>query len=162
MRPRYYQLNTSSLLVSTKTTKASFSSRQTGQNAVRASTIVMIAFAVVFGLLAVFIAQAWLNNQAEHAGEESRGEQEADGDANHRRRQAAAALRHRAQRRDAARKCRGRRSAAERRLHQDQRRVARRHAAWCSPRSSRTSRCSRSRSPAPASARRCRRWCSRA
>ena len=31
----------------------------------RASTVVMIAFAAVFGLLAVFIAQAWLNNQAE-------------------------------------------------------------------------------------------------
>ena len=31
----------------------------------RASTIVMISFAVLFGLLAVFIAQAWLNNQAE-------------------------------------------------------------------------------------------------
>jgi pilus assembly protein CpaB len=31
---------------------------------VRASTIVMIGFAVVFGLLAVFIAQVWLNNQA--------------------------------------------------------------------------------------------------
>jgi pilus assembly protein CpaB len=31
----------------------------------RASTVVMIAFAVVFGLLAVFIAQAWLNNQAD-------------------------------------------------------------------------------------------------
>ncbi len=30
----------------------------------RASTIVMIGFAVVFGLLAVFIAQIWLNNQA--------------------------------------------------------------------------------------------------
>jgi pilus assembly protein CpaB len=30
----------------------------------RASTIVMIAFAVVFGLIAVFIAQVWLNNQA--------------------------------------------------------------------------------------------------
>lgn len=30
----------------------------------RASTLVMIGFAVVFGLLAVFIAQAWLNNQA--------------------------------------------------------------------------------------------------
>jgi pilus assembly protein CpaB len=33
----------------------------------RASTIVMIGFAVVFGLLAVFIAQAWLNNQAQQA-----------------------------------------------------------------------------------------------
>jgi len=31
---------------------------------VRASTIVMIGFAVVFGVLAVFIAQVWLNNQA--------------------------------------------------------------------------------------------------
>jgi pilus assembly protein CpaB len=31
---------------------------------VRASTIIMTAFAVVFGLLAVFIAQVWLNNQA--------------------------------------------------------------------------------------------------
>ncbi len=31
----------------------------------RTSTIVMIAFAVVFGLLAVFVAQAWLNRQAE-------------------------------------------------------------------------------------------------
>lgn len=30
----------------------------------RASTIVMTGFAVVFGLLAVFIAQVWLNNQA--------------------------------------------------------------------------------------------------
>jgi pilus assembly protein CpaB len=30
----------------------------------RTSTIVMIGFAVVFGLLAVFIAQIWLNNQA--------------------------------------------------------------------------------------------------
>ena len=30
----------------------------------RASTIIMIAFAVVFGLLAVFVAQSWLNNQA--------------------------------------------------------------------------------------------------
>lgn len=30
----------------------------------RASTIVMIGFALVFGLLAVFIAQIWLNNQA--------------------------------------------------------------------------------------------------
>jgi pilus assembly protein CpaB len=30
----------------------------------RASTIVMIGFAVIFGLLAVFIAQVWLNNQA--------------------------------------------------------------------------------------------------
>jgi pilus assembly protein CpaB len=32
---------------------------------VRTSTIVMIGFAVLFGLLAVFIAQAWLNSQAE-------------------------------------------------------------------------------------------------
>jgi pilus assembly protein CpaB len=32
---------------------------------VRASTIVMVGFAVLFGLLAVFLAQIWLNNQAE-------------------------------------------------------------------------------------------------
>jgi pilus assembly protein CpaB len=32
---------------------------------VRSSTIVMIVFAAVFGLLAVFLAQAWLNSQAE-------------------------------------------------------------------------------------------------
>jgi pilus assembly protein CpaB len=32
---------------------------------VRASTIVMIGFAVLFGLLAVFLAQSWLNNQAD-------------------------------------------------------------------------------------------------
>jgi pilus assembly protein CpaB len=31
---------------------------------VRASTILMIGFAVVFGLLAVFLANAWLNNRA--------------------------------------------------------------------------------------------------
>jgi pilus assembly protein CpaB len=31
---------------------------------VRASTFIMIGFAVVFGLIAVFIAQVWLNNQA--------------------------------------------------------------------------------------------------
>jgi pilus assembly protein CpaB len=32
---------------------------------VRSSTILMIVFAVVFGLLAVFVAQSWLNSQAE-------------------------------------------------------------------------------------------------
>jgi pilus assembly protein CpaB len=32
---------------------------------VRLSTMIMIAVAVVFGLLAVFVAQAWLNSQAE-------------------------------------------------------------------------------------------------
>jgi pilus assembly protein CpaB len=31
---------------------------------VRASTVIMIAFAVIFGLLAVFVAQSWLTNQA--------------------------------------------------------------------------------------------------
>src|SRR3954468_3252470 len=33
--------------------------------AVRASTVVMIAVAVGFGLLAVFVAQTWLNRQAD-------------------------------------------------------------------------------------------------
>jgi pilus assembly protein CpaB len=32
---------------------------------VRTSTVVMIAFAIVFGLLAVFVSQSWLNSQAE-------------------------------------------------------------------------------------------------
>ncbi len=36
-----------------------------GIRLVRSSTIVMIGFAVVFGLIAVFLAQAWLNSQAE-------------------------------------------------------------------------------------------------
>lgn len=31
----------------------------------RASTVVMIGFALVFGLIAMFVAQVWLNNQAE-------------------------------------------------------------------------------------------------
>ena len=31
----------------------------------RSSTIIMIAVAAVFGLLAVFVAQSWLNSQAE-------------------------------------------------------------------------------------------------
>src|SRR5947209_14918509 len=35
------------------------------KNVMRMSTIVMIGFAVLFGVLAVFVAQAWLNNQAE-------------------------------------------------------------------------------------------------
>lgn len=36
-----------------------------GITAVRTSTFVMIGFAVLFGLLAVFLAQSWLNSQAE-------------------------------------------------------------------------------------------------
>src|SRR5262249_53098501 len=36
-----------------------------GKTVVRLSTMIMIAVAVVFGLLAVFVAQAWLNSQAE-------------------------------------------------------------------------------------------------
>jgi pilus assembly protein CpaB len=43
---------------------AKFQVASNGTKTLRASTIVMIGFAVVFGLLAVFIAQAWLNNQA--------------------------------------------------------------------------------------------------
>jgi pilus assembly protein CpaB len=38
---------------------------QPGNYVVRKSTIVMIGFAVLFGLLAVFIAQSWLNSQTE-------------------------------------------------------------------------------------------------
>src|SRR3954453_22679387 len=36
-----------------------------GITALRTSTLVMIGFAALFGLLAVFIAQSWLNSQAE-------------------------------------------------------------------------------------------------
>ena len=36
-----------------------------GTTVVRVSTIVMIGFAVLFGLLAVFIAQSWLTSQDE-------------------------------------------------------------------------------------------------
>jgi flagellar basal body-associated protein FliL len=43
---------------------AKFQIASNGTKKLRASTLVMIGFAVVFGLLAVFIAQAWLNNQA--------------------------------------------------------------------------------------------------
>src|SRR5436189_6009548 len=32
---------------------------------VRSSTIVMIGFAIVFGVLAVFVAQSWVNRQAQ-------------------------------------------------------------------------------------------------
>lgn len=39
--------------------------RLSGGSNVRKSTIVMIAFAVTFGLLAVFVAQTWLNSAAE-------------------------------------------------------------------------------------------------
>jgi pilus assembly protein CpaB len=39
----------------------------------RASTLVMIGFAVVFGLLAVFIAQSWLSNQAAMQARNQRG-----------------------------------------------------------------------------------------
>ena len=39
--------------------------RQTERSPVRTSTVVMIAFAVVFGLLAVFVAQSWLDSQTE-------------------------------------------------------------------------------------------------
>jgi pilus assembly protein CpaB len=35
------------------------------ESVVRSSTIIMIGVAVVFGLLAVFVAQSWLNSQAE-------------------------------------------------------------------------------------------------
>ena len=44
--------------------QAQFRSRQK-VTVLRTSTLVMIGFAVLFGLLAVFIAQSWLNSQAE-------------------------------------------------------------------------------------------------
>ena len=72
------------------------SRRQIEDCRVRTSTIVMIGFAVLFGLLAVFVAQSWLNSQAEQRMTQPRGQQEAARDAHHRGRGEAAALRHRA------------------------------------------------------------------
>jgi pilus assembly protein CpaB len=43
----------------------------------RASTLVMVGFAVVFGLLAVFIAQSWLSNQAAMQAKNQRGPEQA-------------------------------------------------------------------------------------
>ena len=50
----------------------------------RTSTIVMIAFAVVFGLLAVFVAQAWLNSQAEQRMRSLEANKKPVSDADHR------------------------------------------------------------------------------
>ena len=63
----------------------------------RTSTIVMIAFAVLFGLLAVFLAQTWLNNQAEQRMRSIEAQQQAGAAGAHdRRRQPAVAVRRRA------------------------------------------------------------------
>jgi hypothetical protein len=61
----------------------------------------MIGFAVVFGLLAVFIAQVWLNNKA-NVRAKNRREQDASRRADRRRREATVAFRHRAQCLDAS------------------------------------------------------------
>jgi pilus assembly protein CpaB len=55
------QYQGTAILTRTRTYKP----RQTRIKSVRTSTIVMIAFAVVFGLLAVFVAQNWLDSQTE-------------------------------------------------------------------------------------------------
>ena len=77
----------------------------------RASTIVMIGFAVVFGLLAVFIAQAWLNNQASMQAKNLESNKKPVAMQTIVVAKRAAALRHRAHRRRCWRKCRGRRHA---------------------------------------------------
>ena len=68
----------------------------------RASTIVMIGFAVIFGLLAVLIAQIWLNNQATMRAKNI-DRTESCGITNRSCRETIATLRHRAQCGDAAR-----------------------------------------------------------
>ena len=75
----------------------------------RASTIVMIGFAVVFGLLAVFIAQVWLNNQASMQAKNFEANKKPVAMQTIVVAKQAAALRHRTQRRRCWRKCRGRR-----------------------------------------------------
>jgi pilus assembly protein CpaB len=52
-------------MVAREATYKKRSNRLAWVSSVRTSTIVMVGFAVVFGLLAVFVAQAWLNRQAE-------------------------------------------------------------------------------------------------
>src|ERR1700694_5626032 len=44
---------------------AKWQKQHQGRSPVRSSTIIMIAVAAVFGLVAVFLAQSWLNSQAE-------------------------------------------------------------------------------------------------
>ena len=62
----------------------------------RKSTIVMIAFAVLFGLLAVFVAQSWLNSQAEQRMRSLEANKKPTQHQHDRRRVEAAALRQRA------------------------------------------------------------------
>ena len=88
---------------------------------------------------------------------QSRSQQEADRDADHRRRQQAAALRHRARLVVAARDRVAGGCGAGRRLRQDLRPDGERPPRRAHRASRRTSRCCRRRSPVPASARRCRR-----
>ena len=137
-----HQFNTTQppILAPTRTQKFR---RQIGEVAVRNSTIVMIAFAVVFGLLAVFVAQSWLNSQAEARMRSL----EANKKPVSTRTIVVAAKPLRfgneltaAQLREMAWPAGG---AAERRLRQDRRRDERTASASRSPRSSRTSRCSR-------------------
>ena len=124
----------------------------------RTSTIVMIGFAVLFGLLAVFVAQSWLNSQAEQRMKSLEAQKKNRCDA--------ARSWSRASRCASATSSRRRRCAkspwpedalpagAFAKIADVTRRTA---SASCSPRSRRTSRSSPPRSPAPASAPRCRR-----
>ena len=71
----------------------------------RTSTIVMIAFAVLFGLLAVFVAQSWLNSQAEQRMRSLEANKKPVSTQHHRGRGEAAALRQRAHGGAACAKC---------------------------------------------------------
>ena len=101
---------------------------------VRISTIVMIGFAVLFGLLAVFIAQSWLNSQAEMRMRSLEANKKTDRDADDRGREQAAALRRRARLVVAARDRVAGRRGPDRRLREDLRSDWRPAAASCSPR----------------------------
>ena len=129
---------------------------------VRASTIVMIGFAVLFGLLAVFVAQSWLTSQADARMKSLEAQKRPLATQTIVVASQAAALRQRAQRVAAARDSLVRGCAAGRRLRQDQRRAVARQARRAGRDRGRTSRSFRSRSPAPDSARRSPRCCTTA
>ena len=74
--PRYFTNSTPADLDIDREKTAEIAASNEGRD-VRTSTIVMIAFAVLFGLLAVFVAQSWLNSAGRAAHAQPRSQQEA-------------------------------------------------------------------------------------
>ena len=133
-----------------------------GKMHVRVSTIMMIAFAVVFGLLAVFVAQTWSINQAELRVKNLEARKPA---ADHARTVVVASKPLRFGREVTAHALResavAGRGAAERRLRHGRRSADGRQARRADAPSRQTSRSSPRKSPARANARRCRRCCAK-